>query len=161
GDTYGISIEQPAPTTRITSLLTAGEASHVTGATPTPSVGSSSNYTAAAFNSVVTQARNAAQIVITNGILNGNVTYGNGITGPQYIVYRNGDLKVNGNFSGAGLLVINGNLTVTGGMIWKGVVLVTGNINAANGNATIYGGIVMGPTGSSIKMKGTADIRYS
>src|SRR5262249_7850881 len=132
GDTYGISIEQPAPTTRITSLLTAGEASHVTGATPTPSVGSGSNYTAAAFNSVVTQARNAAQIVITNGILNGNVTYGNAITGPQYIVYRNGDLKVNGNFSGAGLLVINGNLTVTGGMIWKGVVLVTGNIDAAN-----------------------------
>jgi len=40
-------------------------------------------------------------------------------------------------------------------------VLVTGNIDAANGNASIWGGIVMGPGGSSIKLKGTADIRYS
>jgi len=161
GDTYGISIEQPAPTTRITSLLTAGEASHVTGVTPTPSVGTSSNYSAATFNSVVNQARNAAQIVIANGLINSNTTYGNAITGPQYIVYRNGDLKINGNMSGAGLLVVNGNLTISGTMTWKGVVLVTGNIDAANGTASVYGGIVMGPTGSSIKMKGTADIRYS
>jgi hypothetical protein len=161
GDTYGISIETPAPTTRITSLLTGGEASHVTGLTAAPSVGSSSNYTATAFNSVVNQARNAAQIVITNGLVNSNTTYGNATTGPQYIVYRNGDLKINGNMSGAGLLVINGNLTISGTMTWKGVVLVTGNIDAANGNASVYGGIVMGPGGSSIKMKGTADIRYS
>jgi hypothetical protein len=161
GDTFGITIETPAPTTRITSLLTAGEASHVTGVTPTPSVGSSSNYSAATFSSVVNQARNAAQIVITNGLINSNTTYGNAITGPEYIVYRNGDLKINGTMSGAGLLVVNGNLTISGTMTWKGVVLVTGNIDAANGTASIYGGIVMGPSGATIKMKGTADIRYS
>jgi hypothetical protein len=165
GDTYGISIEAPAPTTQITNLLTGGEASHVTGSTPTPSVGqdTSGNYTAANFNSVVNQARNAAQIVIVNGIVNGNTTYGNAAAVPpvDYIVYRNGDLKINGNFSGAGLLVINGNLTISGTMDWRGVVLVTGNIDAANGNARVYGSIVMGPGGSTIKMKGTADIRYS
>jgi hypothetical protein len=162
GDQPGITIEAPGTTANITGLLTAGEGSHVTGSTAAPSVAAGNTYTAATFNGIVQQARNAAQIVIVNGQVNANTTYGSpAANGTHYIVYRNGDLKINGNMSGAGLLVVNGNLTITGTMTWKGVVLVTGNIDAANGTASVYGGIVMGPGGSTIKMKGTADIRYS
>ena len=161
GNTYGMSTASPTPTSAITSLLTAGEGSHVTGATAAPSVGQSTTYSASLFNSTVLQARNSAQIIVMSGLLNSNVTYGNAVTGPQYIVYREGNLRINGNFSGAGLLVVNGNLTVMGTMSWTGVVLVTGNIDAANGTAQIRGSLVEGPNGTTLAVKGTADIRYS
>jgi hypothetical protein len=53
-------------------------------------------------------------------------------------IYRNGDLQVNGNSRGQGLLLVSGNLIVNGNFTFVGMIIVRGNI-VANGNFTMFG----------------------
>lgn len=160
GDRPGIEIVLPATTANLLATMTAGEQAQVIGATAAPSLGTTSSYSQAQVDNVVIQARNAAQVVVTNGHLNGNRTYGDPIAGPQYVVYREGDLRINGNLSGSGLLVVNGNLTVSGTMSWTGVVVVTGRLGGT-GNSLLSGGTVLGELGDELDLRGTSDVRFS
>jgi hypothetical protein len=62
------------------------------------------------------------------------------------IIYRNGNLKLQGD-RGQGVLLVEGDLTITGSMIFYGPVFVTGILSAA-GNSTqgakFYGGVIAG-----------------
>ncbi len=51
-------------------------------------------------------------------------------------IYVNGNLTLNGNFTGYGLLVVTGNFRANANAGWRGVVLVVGS-----GNAQFFGGI--------------------
>lgn len=160
GDTFGIAIAAPAATGKLSALLTPAEGARVLGKTAAPSLGQTTSYTTTTFTDTVAQARNAAQIVVTNGVA-AAMNWGNSTTGPQYIVYREGNLKVTGNTTGAGILVVNGDLTITGTLTWYGVVLVTGNFDCGAGTARIYGATVLGQGGIRVDVRGTCDLRYS
>jgi hypothetical protein len=160
GNTFGIAIAAPATTTKLSALLTPAEGARVLGKTAAPSLGQTTTYTTTTVASTVAQARNAAQIVVTNGVA-AAMSWGNATTGPQYIVYREGNLKVTGNTTGAGILVVNGDLTISGTLTWYGVVLVTGNFDCGSGTARIYGATVLGQGGIRVDVRGTCDLRYS
>jgi hypothetical protein len=139
--------------------MTAGEQGQVRGDTPSPSIDISTTYGPTQVAEVVAQARNAAQIVVTNSRV-ASVTYGT-VAGPQYIVYREGDMRITGNSTGAGLLVVNGDLEIVGTMRWYGVVIVTGNFRCGAGTAQIHGATVIGEQGGDFDLRGTADLRFS
>ncbi|HEY3128482.1 MAG TPA: hypothetical protein VGL91_03430, partial [Acidobacteriota bacterium] len=59
------------------------------------------------------------------------------------ITYVDGDLTVDGNASGAGILIVKGNLEVGGAFTWDGVILVVGSggINFHGVNESFIGGM--------------------
>jgi hypothetical protein len=160
GDQLGMTIAAPGTPANLLATLDPSEQSKILGSTPSPSLGTTAQYTQQQVDDEVTLARNSAQIVLTGNVIAGNRTYGT-VAGPQYVVYREGDVRIAGNVSGAGLLVVHGNLTVSGTMSWYGVVVVTGSLTCSAGTARIYGGTVLGNLGNEFDLRGTADLRYS
>jgi hypothetical protein len=160
GNMPGMLIADPGTAANLLATMSPGEQNKVVGATPTPSLGSTNSYDQAKVNELVVQAHNAAQVVLTNPVVASNKTYGT-VAGPQYVVYREGDIRIQGTINGAGLLVVNGNLTITGTMNWYGVVVVTGRLICSAGTAALYGGLVLGGAGDDFDLRGTADVRYS
>ncbi|HEV8131294.1 MAG TPA: PilX N-terminal domain-containing pilus assembly protein [Acidobacteriota bacterium] len=66
-----------------------------------------------------------------------------GTTDDPKITYINSDLKVTGNASGAGILIVTGDLEVGGAFTWDGVILVVGggSINFHGVNESFIGGM--------------------
>ena len=58
------------------------------------------------------------------------------------IIYSNGDLTLNGNGRGQGILLIKGSVTINGQFEWDGLIVVTNDIVRGNGSAQIYGGVM-------------------
>lgn len=58
------------------------------------------------------------------------------------IIYSPGDLHLNGNGRGQGILLVEGNLQINGGFEFYGIVIVKDDINKGNGNADIFGTIM-------------------
>lgn len=97
-----------------------------------------------------------------------NLNYGS-VNSPV-IVYANagltGEVKVNGNFNGWGVLVVTGKFTVTGDMTWYGLVIPYSttilDFSTLTGSSKIVGAILMGGANkSTFQMKGSADALYS
>lgn len=61
------------------------------------------------------------------------------------IVYSSGNLSINGNSSGQGILLVDGDLNLNGTFDYVGLIVVKGNVKA-NGNFTLYGAILAGGT---------------
>ncbi|MBI5851035.1 MAG: hypothetical protein HZB39_08395 [Planctomycetes bacterium] len=158
GDTYGISILPPGSPADLLSRLTAAEQLRVNGLGGPPSVGLST--ATIDVPALVAELRNAAQIVITNGNVAG-VTWGNASAGPHYIVFRDGDLRITGNSTGSGVLVVTGELTITGRLAWNGIVLVLRDFAGSAGTASINGALVLGPDANTLDVRGTIDLTYS
>jgi hypothetical protein len=63
------------------------------------------------------------------------------------IIYAEGDLKLNSNASGQGILLVEGDLHIAGGYEFYGIIVVKGSFETGSGNARIYGTtIVFGET---------------
>lgn len=58
------------------------------------------------------------------------------------IIYSNGDLTLNGNGRGQGILLIKGSVTINGHFEWHGLIVVTNDIVRGNGSADVYGGVM-------------------
>lgn len=58
------------------------------------------------------------------------------------IIYSNGDITLNGQGRGQGILLVNGNVTINGSFEWHGLIVVTNDIVRGNGNATVFGGVM-------------------
>ncbi len=69
-----------------------------------------------------------------------------GTIGAPKVTVCDGNLKIAGTWTGAGILVVNGNLQMTGGSQFNGVVIVLGDIKIAGGGpadvAHILGGLI-------------------
>jgi hypothetical protein len=84
----------------------------------------------------------------TNGTYYTNATVGS--FNPTYTTvtsatYVDGDLTLNGNGTGYGILVVTGTLTMDGNFTWKGLMLIAGDGNVqmnGGGNGQILGSIV-------------------
>lgn len=58
------------------------------------------------------------------------------------IIYSNGDLTLNGQGRGQGILLVNGNVTINGQFEWHGLIVVSNDIVRGNGSATVFGGVM-------------------
>jgi hypothetical protein len=81
------------------------------------------------------------------------------------IIYRNGNLKIQGD-RGQGILLVEGDLTVTGAMVFYGPVMITGTLSTSGtggDGAKFYGGIVAGNVALDdlTKLSGGALVSYS
>ncbi len=155
GDTYGIAITPPGDENDLDSELSWSEESKVLGTGGSGSYGEANPFDVA---KLVDFARNSASVVITNTNVS-SVTYGSAAA--PVVAYREGDVRIQGNSAGWGLLVVNGTLRLAGTFDWYGVIICTGSIECGAGNARVLGGMVQGPDGAAITMTGTIDARYS
>ncbi len=81
------------------------------------------------------------------------------------IIYRNGDLKLQGG-RGQGILLVEGDLTTTGGVIFYGPVFVTGTLSTSGNSgqgAKFFGGVIAGNVALDdvTKLAGGALVNYS
>jgi len=154
---YGVSIMTPGTAANLSSKLTGAERTQVVGIGGTPSLG-----TTPAFDTdaLVATARNAANLVLTNNTY-GSYRFGSGASGQGYVAYRNGDLRLTGNTTGAGVLVVTGDLTLAGNFRFDGVVIVLGSLNAGAGTADVYGAMILGPHAPELRVTGTFRLHYS
>lgn len=99
----------------------------------------------------------------------GNMSYGS-ITNPKIVFIDGSDsthpVKISGGIQGWGILVVRGFFQLTGTMDWHGLVVVSSNsvfdFAMAKGTPRIIGSLLMGgPPGSTLEMRGTANILYS
>jgi hypothetical protein len=89
----------------------------------------------------------------------------NAADGTPQIVYVPGDLKLNGNATGDGLLIVDGDLTINGGLQYYGLILVKGSITFTGGGTqpvNLFGAILAGDNASaSDAVGGSFDFHYS
>ena len=66
--------------------------------------------------------------------------------GPCYnyfpIIYSNGNISLNGQGRGQGILLVNGNVSINGHFEWHGLIIVSNDIVRGNGSATVFGGVM-------------------
>jgi hypothetical protein len=81
------------------------------------------------------------------------------------IIYRNGNLKLQGG-RGQGILLVEGDLTASGGMVFYGPVFVTGTLSTTGNSgqgAKFFGGVIAGNVALDdlTKLAGGALVSYS
>lgn len=155
GNTYGIAMAPPGTLVNLNAQITGGETTNVTGIGGTPSLGVAP---AIDVQQIVDFARNSATVVVTNS--NVSTARWGSATSPV-VAYREGDVRIQGNSVGYGLLVVNGTLRLAGTFRWYGVIVCTGVVEAGTGTAQVYGGVLQGPTSTALNMTGTVDFRFS
>jgi len=155
GNTLGIAITPPGDEDDLDAELTSSEESRVLGVGGSSSFGEADPIDVA---ELLDFARNSASVVITNTNVS-SVNYGSAAS--PVVAYREGDVRIQGNSQGWGLLVVNGTLRLAGTFNWYGVILCTGTIECGAGTARVHGGMVQGPAGAAITLTGTIDARYS
>jgi hypothetical protein len=105
-------------------------------------------------------------VVTNDSDFNGNQVFGT-IAAPQLTYMTDGDVTLNGNASGAGILIADGSMTINGDLDFIGLIIVRGNtlINSTVveettvlGNATILGSLWTGNL--EIEVGGSAIIDY-
>jgi hypothetical protein len=80
------------------------------------------------------------------------------------IVHITGDLDVQGNMSGCGVLIIDGDFKMGGTVNWNGLVVVLGDVDVVGGgNAkNIIGGLVVqGTVSGNMNVNGNVKTLYS
>ncbi len=158
-------LSSPGPAADLAAQIDAGHADQITGSGGSPSVATTDPIDLALL---VEQAKSAATTVLEPGT-HSSVDFGTPQIGHLEVVYCGGDLKLTGNGSGAGVLVVDGDLDLAGGFLWTGIVLVRGAVNMVGGGSgkRLIGAVVIGEeissnTGSSeVRVTGTVDLLYS
>ena len=156
-DVTGMLIATPGTVAHLLTEITADELDNVDGLGGTPSLGVTSPIDLPA---IVTDAKNAASIVLTNNEYS-SFNFGDASVGNAYITYREGDVKFTGDTRGAGLLVVTGKLEMVGNFRFDGVIIVMGDIDNSAGIAQVYGGILSGPASGQFTFKGTSGVYFS
>ena len=79
------------------------------------------------------------------------------------IIYVNGNLTLNGNGRGQGILLVNGDLTINGTFDFYGVIIVRDDIERGTGTALIHGAVLTrnANLGDRSVWAGTQDVRFS
>lgn len=80
------------------------------------------------------------------------------------IIYVDGDIHVNGNGRGQGILLVNGDLEINGTFEFFGIVIVRNDITKGNGTAKIHGAVFAAniDLGNATSwFTGTKDVYYS
>jgi Tfp pilus assembly protein PilX len=79
------------------------------------------------------------------------------------IIYSSGDLTINGNGRGQGILLVNGDLKLNGNFDFYGIVITRDDIERGTGTATLHGAVFSrdANVGDNSFWAGTQDVSYS
>ncbi|MGZ8469555.1 MAG: pilus assembly PilX N-terminal domain-containing protein [Gemmatirosa sp.] len=80
------------------------------------------------------------------------------------IIYVDGDLELQSNGRGQGILLINGNLKLRGNFDWVGLIIVRDDVDRGNGTANVTGAIMarnVSLTDGGSAWNGNQTVRYS
>jgi hypothetical protein len=158
-------IATPNDPTAISSNIIGQQEDNVQGSGSDPSVQSSSV-------NLDVQALAAAWGQLADITLVGNQTnpasadWGSMATNPPTlkVVHIQGDLNVQGNMSGAGVLVVEGDFLMGGTINWCGLVIVLGDVDVVGGGSdkNIVGGLVVqGSMSGDSSVNGNITVYYS
>lgn len=153
----GLQMADPGTLAWLDGQLTGGERARVVGSGGAPSLGTTA---AIDWASLVPQLQNVADVVLTGSSYSG-LTVGSTSPWTAQIALRSGDVTIQGNSTGVGVLLVDGDLTVRGNFTWYGVVIVTGSVNNSSGSALIRGALLQGDAGGSFTGTGNLTIQYS
>src|SRR5262245_44659087 len=163
---HGIAIN--GNPSEVITQLSATQLDNVTGAGGWPSVSSYTPPDPDMIDNVIAALSPRASIVFNNynSVYTGNL--GNYSTGTWAITKSNGDLRIGGGSTGAGILMIDGNLEISGNWDYVGYIFVTGRVRMLGGGGTkrlrgamfIDGDIEQGST-VMLWINGTVDLLYS
>lgn len=78
------------------------------------------------------------------------------------LIYHGGDVKVQANSYGQGILLVEGDLELAGGFTFMGIIIVQGTFMTGSGTNSVYGS-VMASNAADLNqtMSGTSNIYYS
>ena len=154
-DMPGISVSPPGTTADILAELTVSEQARVLGLGGAPSLGVTSS--AIDVAALVNVYRNTADIVLPDTAYT-DYQFGDATAGEFHIIFRDGDVKFQGNSRGAGVLVVTGKCRFIGNFRFDGVVIVMGDLKMQN-NASVYGAVIQ--KNGTMQMTVDAKIQYS
>ncbi|MGH7819327.1 MAG: hypothetical protein ACREQ9_06120 [Candidatus Binatia bacterium] len=144
----------------VVDTLSSLQSANVIGLGGTPSVEPAGGASSEAITDTIVPRILARPGVVTNPSLNGLLdTLGTTLT-PQ-ITHFTGSVTINGNLTGAGILVVDQGLTISGNVQFTGLIIVRGTteITAVTGNATLLG--ALWTTDLNLTVAGSASITYS
>lgn len=86
-----------------------------------------------------------------------------GICGAYFpLIYRNGNMTIQSNSYGQGILLVEGNLEMRGGFRFYGIVIVQGSFVTGNGGAEIFGAVLASNSADLTQtFSGTGAVHYS
>lgn len=150
----------------IKSQISKSQKDNIKGAGGSPSVLGTGNLD---LQKIINDYKASADIVMKNPSSPYSGKLGDASTGDFVVTHVVGNLKLTGQGSGAGLLLVEGNLDIVGGWNFSGVVIVTGQVIFRGGGGTkkvvgsllVGGDVVDAPTTEDIEMSGTVDVLYS
>ena len=124
--------------------MTSSQENNITGAGGDASV-THSTFTYD-FNQLWAQLSASADYSYTGPLNWSSSTPANGsLTNPK-VTAVNGNLDIQGTWTGGGILIVNGNLSMRGGCMFKGIVICTGDLDLAGGGpadvARILGSVI-------------------
>jgi hypothetical protein len=102
------------------------------------------------FNQLWAQFSTMADFSYTGPVTWGSSTPPCGSLSNPKTTVVNGNLSINGTWTGGGILMVNGNLAMGGGCMFKGIVICTGDLKLSGGGpadvARIVGSVIYGGT---------------
>jgi hypothetical protein len=152
----------------IISQLTNQQKDNIQGENGWPSVLTTGDLDLQEF---IDKYKNAADVKFVNE----TQTYTGGDLGdPENDVFKithvQGNLKISGGCSGAGLMLVEGNLEITGSFDYAGIIICTGQVIFKGGGGTkrvlgtllVGGDVIEGGQGDEdLELSGTVDVLYS
>lgn len=110
------------------------------------------------IDALVSQYFSAPNQEVTTGT-HSNVTWGDWSADDLQITYCPGDLRLSGQGTGAGVLIVQGDLDVSGQFEFTGLVIVTGEASfTGGGQGTHVWGTVLAKTG--LRVQGSSELVY-
>ena len=79
------------------------------------------------------------------------------------IIYAPGDLTLNANSRGQGMLLVEGSLVVNGSFEFYGVIITKNDVKASKGNMTVHGALLSQniDLSDNIELAGAGSINFS
>ncbi|HEU4764986.1 MAG TPA: PilX N-terminal domain-containing pilus assembly protein [Candidatus Eisenbacteria bacterium] len=118
------------------------------------------------FNQIWTQLSGMADYSLTGPLTFGSSTPSYGSYSNPKVTVVNGNLAINGTWTGGGILMVNGNLAMGGGCQFKGIVVCSGDLTMTGGGpadvARIIGAVIyQGTLVNASTFSGSGRIWYS
>jgi hypothetical protein len=118
------------------------------------------------FNQIWTQLSGMADYSLTGPLTFGSSSPSYGSYSNPKVTVVNGNLAINGTWTGGGILMVNGNLAMGGGCQYKGIVVCSGDLTMTGGGpadvARIIGAVIyQGTLVNASSFSGSGRIWYS
>jgi hypothetical protein len=153
----GLAIQAPATIADLTGDFLVDDPTRITGLGASPSLAVSD--IALDFGQITFDVQNNADMTLSGSYYHG-VSAGSGPAETFYVIYRNGNLTLEGTCVGAGVLLVTGDLDAHGTLFFDGLVIVLGDVSFRH-NVRIQGALIQGPAGARFETDDDTRIRWS